>query len=101
MATLPKNVRKVLTHVSNENELKSVLSGVKEEVEFDITENTIDDIKKLTSLSQSGTVRFADGSSAKVSPSSCNCVAPDTWKPEHKQPDKVRKEARLVCERIC
>ena len=67
-ATLPKNVRKVLTHVSNENELKSVLSGVKEEVEFDITENTIDDIKKLTSLSQSGTVRFADGSSAKVSP---------------------------------
>ena len=67
-ATLPKNVQNVLTHVSNENELKSVLSGVKEEVEFDITENTIDDIKKLTSLSQSGTVRFADGSSAKVSP---------------------------------
>jgi hypothetical protein len=42
--------------------------------EIEITENTIDDIKKLTTLSQAGTVRFADGSSAKVSPESATAI---------------------------
>jgi hypothetical protein len=42
--------------------------------EIEITENTIDDIKKLTTLSQAGTVRFADGSSAKVSPQSATAL---------------------------
>lgn len=45
-----------------------------ESVEIQITENTIDDIKKLTTLSQSGTVRFADGSSAKVSPETATAL---------------------------
>ena len=44
------------------------------DVEIEITENTIDDIKKLTTLSQAGTVRFADGSSAKVSPQSATAL---------------------------
>jgi hypothetical protein len=43
-------------------------------VEIEITENTIDDIKKLTTLSQAGTVRFADGSSAKVTPQSATAL---------------------------
>ena len=46
----------------------------KEGVEIEITENTIDDIKKLTTLSQAGTVCFADGSSAKVSPESATAI---------------------------
>ena len=46
----------------------------KSTVEIEITENTIDDIKKLTTLSQAGTVRFADGSSAKVTPQSATAL---------------------------
>lgn len=46
----------------------------KSAVEIEITENTIDDIKKLTTLSQAGTVRFADGSSAKVTPQSATAL---------------------------
>jgi hypothetical protein len=50
------------------------ISESKDAVEIEITENTIDDIKKLTTLSQAGTVRFADGSSAKVSPQSATAL---------------------------
>jgi hypothetical protein len=54
---------------------RAAMKGARNEsVEIHITENTIDDIKKLTSLSQAGTVRFADGSSTKVSPESATAI---------------------------
>ena len=39
-----------------------------------MTENTIDDIKKIVTLGQTGTVRFADGSSVKLAPESAQSI---------------------------
>ena len=39
-----------------------------------VNENTIDDIKKIVTLDQPGTVRFSDGSSAKIRPESAQAI---------------------------
>jgi|GEM_PF-5720917 len=63
-----------LRHINKEIKSRSAYMKTNEEVEIEITENTIDDIKKLTTLSQAGTVRFADGSSVKVSPETATAL---------------------------
>jgi hypothetical protein len=71
-----KAKKKFYKHVDRRNAADQRRAARNEEYDFNLalSENTIDDIKKLTTLSQAGTVRFADGSSAKVSPESATAI---------------------------
>lgn len=63
-------------HPDKKSALNTARALVKKQMgeDLDLSENVIDDLKKLSSLAQSGTVKFVDGSSAKVDSVSADAI---------------------------
>lgn len=79
VAELQKRAKKgdlvAASHLTpNQKGRKRERGDVVREGNEEIIENTIDDIKKIVTLDQPGTVRFSDGSSAKIRPESAQAI---------------------------